>query len=188
MDGKLPFGSSLHHLISYAGGFADNLYDTTASSRGHDDIGDEESNSVTDQPLLLLSYEKMKSNLRTEAIRIIFSLHLTHIPSRVLEEEILQSFEFSSMKNNIEKFQPKWVGWLNGFQFLRKGVTGDGRRLLLNRSTNDSGGGEEGEPSELMDAYNDWVEREECLSQISNVLQGDYYEDSREIFLSVVEK
>ena len=49
------------------------------------------------------------------------------------------------MKNNIEKFQPKWVGWLNGFQFLRKGVTGDGRRLLLNRSTNDSEGGEEEE-------------------------------------------
>ncbi|KAK1732786.1 sulfotransferase family protein [Skeletonema marinoi] len=190
MDGKLPFGSSLHHLISYAGGFADNLYDTTTSC-GHADIGDEESNSVTDQPLLLLSYEKMKSNLRTEALRIISSLHLTHIPSRVLEEEILQSFEFSSMKNNIEKFQPKWVGWLNGFQFLRKGVTGDGRRLLLNRSTNDCGGREEeegGESSVLMDAYNDRVEREEYLSKISNVLQGDCYEDCREIFLSVVGK
>ena len=163
MDGKLPFGSSLHHLISYAGGFADNLYATTASSRGHDDIGDEESNSVTDQPLLLLSFEKMKSNLRTEALRIISSLHLTHIPSRVLEEEILQSFEFSSMKNNIEKFQPKWVGWLNGFQFLRKGVTGDGRRFLLNRSTNDSEGGEEeeGDSSELrwMHTMIGWRER-----------------------------
>eukprot|EP00985_Skeletonema_marinoi_P020767 scaffold12428_cov81-Skeletonema_marinoi.AAC.2 len=186
MDGKIPFGSSLHHLIGFAGGFADNLYDT---SRGHDDIGDDESTGVTDQPLLLLSYEKMKSNLRTEVLRIISFLNLTHIPSHVLEEEILPSFGFSSMKNNIEKFQPKSVGWLNGFQFLRKGVTGDGRRLLLNRSTNDSGGGkEEGESSELMVAYNDWVEREEYRSKISNVLKGDCYEDCREVFLSVVEK
>ena len=188
MDGKIPFGSSLHHLIGFAGGFADNLYDTN-SSRGHDDIDDDESNSVTDQPLLLLSYEKMKSNLRTEVLRIISFLNLTHIPSHVLEEEILPSFGFSSMKNNIEKFQPKSVGWLNGFQFLRKGVTGDGRRFLLNRSTNDSGGGkEEGESSELMDAYNDWVEREEYRSKISNVLQGDCYEDYRTVFLSLVEK
>eukprot|EP00577_Skeletonema_sp_RCC1716_P026029 CAMPEP_0113389532 /NCGR_PEP_ID=MMETSP0013_2-20120614/9677_1 /TAXON_ID=2843 ORGANISM="Skeletonema costatum, Strain 1716" /NCGR_SAMPLE_ID=MMETSP0013_2 /ASSEMBLY_ACC=CAM_ASM_000158 /LENGTH=167 /DNA_ID=CAMNT_0000272615 /DNA_START=208 /DNA_END=711 /DNA_ORIENTATION=+ /assembly_acc=CAM_ASM_000158 len=35
MDGKIPFGSSLHHLIRFAGGFADNLYDTSC---GHDDI------------------------------------------------------------------------------------------------------------------------------------------------------
>ena len=39
-----------------------------------------------------------------------------------------------------------------------------------------------------MDAYNDRVEREEYLSKISNVLQGDCYEDCREIFLSVVGK
>mmetsp|Transcript_32436 Transcript_32436/g.66054 ORF Transcript_32436/g.66054 Transcript_32436/m.66054 type:complete len:229 (-) Transcript_32436:769-1455(-) len=127
MDGKIPFGSSLHHLIGFAGGFADNLYDTSCDH----DIGDDESNSVTDQPLLLLSYEKMKSNLRTEVLRIISFLNLTHIPSHVLEEEILPSFGFSSMKNNIEKFQPKSVGWLNGFQFLRKGVTGDGRSYHL---------------------------------------------------------
>jgi len=59
----------------------------------------------------------------------------------------------------------------------------------LNRSTNDSGGGDdEGESSELMDAYNNWVEREEYRSKISNVLQGDCYEDYRTVFLSLVEK
>ena len=74
---------------------------------------------------------------------------------------------------------------------MRKGVTCDGRKLLFNRSTNDSGGGkEEGESSELMDAYNDWVEREEYeyRSMISNVLQGDCNEDCREVFLIVEEK
>ena len=59
----------------------------------------------------------------------------------------------------------------------------------MNRSTNDSGGGDdEGESSELMDAYNNWVEREEYRSKISNVLHGDCFEDCREVFLSVVEK
>ena len=186
MDGKVPFGCSLHHLIGFAGAFADNLYDTT-------DVGDDgpissntSGSGMMDQPLLLLSYEKMKVNLRSEVLRIISFLNLTHIPSNVLEEEILPSFEFSSMKNNIGKFQPKSVGWLNGFQFLRRGVAGDGKKLLLNKSAND-GGEEEGESSDLMDVYNDWVEREEYCSKISNALQGNSNEDCREVFLGVVE-
>lgn len=174
MDGKVPFGCSLHHLIGFANAFADNMYDT--------DVGDDGTSSK-DQPLLLLSYEKMKANLRSEVLRIISFLNLTHIPSNVLEEEILPSFEFSSMKNNIEKFQPKSVGWLNGFQFLRRGVTGDGKKLLLNKSTND--GGEES--SKLMDAYNKWVEREEYRSKISIALKGNSNEECREVFLGVVE-
>ena len=187
MDGKIPFGSSLHHLISFAGAFADNSYDTTFGGNDNIDDGSSSSGGRNDQPLLLLSYEQMKSNLRTEVLRIISFLNLTHIPSHVLEDEILPSFEFSSMKNNIEKFQPKSVGWLNGFQFLRRGVTGDGKKLLLNKSTNDSGY-EEGESSELMDAYNDWVEREGYRSKISNVLQDDCYKDCKDVFLSVVGK
>ncbi len=185
MDGKVPFGCSLHHLIGFANAFADNFYDTT-------DVGDDGTSSnagsgTVDQPLLLLSYEKMKANLRSEVLRIISFLNLTHIPSKVLEEEILPSFEFSSMKNNIEKFQPKSVGWLNGFQFLRRGVTGDGKKLLLNKSTKSDGGEEEGESSELMDAYNEWVEREEYRSKISNALRGNSNEEYREGFLDVVE-
>jgi hypothetical protein len=194
MEGKLPYGSSLDHLIGYAAGFADNLYDTTSSSsHGHDDFGDGSSSSYDDggdggddtsnqgRPLLLLSYEKMKSNLHNEVFRIMSFLNLTHIPLDVLNEEILPSFDFDSMKKNIDKFQPKWVGWLDGFQFLRRGVTGDGMRLMLNSPSGD------GESSELMDAYNEWVEREEYCYQISNMLQGDCYEDCREVFLSVVE-
>ena len=186
MDGRIPFGSSLHHLISFAGAFADNMYETTFD--GNDSIHDNgggsstSSSDVNDQPLLLLSYEQMKANLHTEVLRIISFLNLT-IPSHVLEDEILPSFEFSSMKNNIEKFQPKSVGWLNGFQFLRRGVTGDGKKLLL-LNGNGSYGGDES--SELMDAYYDWVEREEYRSTISSVLQDDCYEDCREVFLGVV--
>ena len=191
MEGKIPFGSSLDHLMSFAAGFADNLYDTSSSHDGHE-VDDCDETSNQDQPLLLLSYERMKSNLQTEVLRIISFLNLTHIPLDVLTDELLPSFEFNSMKNDIDKFQPKSVGWLNGFQFLRRGVTGDGRRLMLITGGDDcndnSGDGErEGESSELMDAYNDWVEREKYRSKISSLLQADCYEECREVFLSVVE-
>jgi len=194
MDGKIPFGSSLDHLMSFAEGFAvDNaLYDTTSSS---DDDDTSSCSSSIGQPLLLLSYEQLKSSLRTEVHRIISFLNLTHIPMHVLNEELLPSFEFHSMKNNIHKFQPKSVGWLNGFQFLRRGVVGDGRRLMLlnsksgndDSSTDNGGDGDgEGKSSELMDAYNDWVEREGYRSKISTLLQDDCNEECREVFLSVV--
>lgn len=193
MAGRIPFGSSLHHLISFAGAFADNVYETTFDGNDniHDSGGDGSSNSsssdtVNDQPLLLLSYEKMKANLHIEVLRIISFLNLNHIPSHILEDEILPSFEFSSMKNNIEKFQPKSVGWLNGFQFLRRGVTGDGKKLLLLNGNGSDDGDEGGESLELMDAYNDWVEREGYRSKISSLLHGDSNEDCREIFLRVV--
>ena len=86
MDGmKIPFGSSLHHLLSFALGFADNSY-----ARGDGDLdcsnststnsnSSSNSNSVKyaddDQPLLLLSYESMKSNLILIFDFIIFSSH-----------------------------------------------------------------------------------------------------------------
>lgn len=186
MDGKVPFGCSLHHLIGFAYAFADNMYDTAIGDGASSNTSSSGMDQPLHKPLLLLSYEKMKVNLRSEVLRIISFLNLTHIPSNILEEEILPSFEFSSMKSNIEKFQPKSVGWLNGFQFLRRGVAGDGKKLLLKKSTND-GGEEEGESSELMDAYNDWVEREEYRSKIFNALQGNSNEDCREVFLGLVE-
>jgi hypothetical protein len=200
MDGKIPFGSSLYHLLSFAVGFADNSYargddggdlDHTSSSS----INSNNNNSVIDdddngQPLLLLSYENMKSNLRHEILRIITFLNLTNIPMDVLDTEILPSFSFHVMKDNIQKFQPKSVGWLNGFQFLRRGVSGDGRMLMMNDrdgcSNNDDNDGEEEGSSKLMDEYNDWIKREEYCSKIENILHGPSLKECREVFLSVV--
>ena len=195
MAGKIPFGSSLHHLIGFAEGFASNVYDASSSSSssscGGGDIGycnkDNDINGTGsndyEQPLLLLSYEHLKSNLRSEVLRIITFLNLTHIPQHVLDEEILPSFEFNDMKRNIDKFQPKSVGWLNGFQFLRRGVTGDGKKLLLGDS--DSVGEEE---SVLMKEYVDWVESEEYRSKIESLLDDERNDEYRDVFLSVVKK
>jgi hypothetical protein len=194
MQGKIPFGSSLDHLISFAEGFANNSYDTSTTSTSN---GSRSNSTSSPQPLLLLSYEQLKSNLHTGIHRIISFLNLIHIPTHVLNEELLPSFEFNSMKNNIHKFQPKSVGWLNGFQFLRRGVVGDGRRLMLllnddydnddeseNHDTNGDEGG--GESSELMNAYHAWVEREEYCSKITNLFKDECYVECREVFLSVV--
>lgn len=196
---KIPFGSSLHHLISFAVGFADNSY-----ARGDDDAHhttSTSSNSINsnstkdnddDQPLLLLSYENMKSNLRNEILRIMTFLHLTNIPIDVLDTDILPSFTFNAMKNDIEKFQPKSVGWLNGFQFLRRGVSGDGRMLMMNDRGGVGGGsdtdndGEEEGSSKLMDEYNEWIKKEEYCSKIENILHGPSLKECREVFLSVV--
>eukprot|EP00571_Detonula_confervacea_P002641 CAMPEP_0172321468 /NCGR_PEP_ID=MMETSP1058-20130122/43510_1 /TAXON_ID=83371 /ORGANISM="Detonula confervacea, Strain CCMP 353" /LENGTH=349 /DNA_ID=CAMNT_0013036987 /DNA_START=151 /DNA_END=1197 /DNA_ORIENTATION=- len=150
MAGKIPFGSPLHHLISFARGFSDNQYyavegdTTTQLPEAHTD--------QQQQPLLLLSYEKMKENLREEVLRIIDFLNLDNISIEVLDEEILPTFDFQSMKENAHRFQPKSVTWLNGYQFLRKGIAGDGKKMMMETTTHD----EDGEIIPLMKLYRDW--------------------------------
>jgi len=150
MAGNIPFGSPLHHLLSFAEGFGDNHYaDDRASPHECD---------ANQQPLLLLNYERMKVNPRKEVLRIIDFLNLS-IPMEVLDNELLPSFQFQHMKNNIDKFQPRSVTWLNGYNFLRKGESGDGRALMA-ESRN-----QEGEMS-LIERFHKWVEEENYVDKI----------------------
>jgi hypothetical protein len=158
MDGKVAFGSPLHHLLSFAEGFRDNHY--------------EESNGDnTQQPLLLLSYRDLKSNLREQVLRIVEFLEL-RIPIDVLDNEILPTFEFQSMKDNSHRFQPKSVTWLNGFQFLRKGEMGDGRKLM--------------EESLLLNEYEEWLEREFYEEKVKESLGDGDGNIARDVFLGVI--
>ena len=158
MDGKVAFGSPLHHLLSFAEGFRDNHY--------------EESNGDnTQQPLLLLSYRDLKSNLREQVLRIVEFLEL-RIPIDVLDNEILPTFEFQSMKDNSHRFQPKSVTWLNGFQFLRKGEMGDGRKLM--------------EESLLLNEYEEWLEREFYEEKVKELLGDGDGNIARDVFLGVI--
>jgi hypothetical protein len=200
MDGnKIPFGSSLHHLMSFAIGFANNSYDDTTTSSssagGGGDIdydGGDQQRQQQQQPLLLLSYENLISNLKDEVLCIIHFLNLSHIPMNILKDEILPTFEFNSMKDNLEKFQPKSVGWLNGFQFLRKGVVGDGRRslILMNKGGNDNNSNKDEEDKsspQMIDTYKDWVKKEDYRSKISSMLEDSCLDECKKVFLSVVE-
>lgn len=146
MNGSIAFGSALYHLLSFAEGFADNRY-------ADDD--------TSGQPLLLLSYERMKCNLRKEVLRIMEFLNLTHIPMEELDTMILPSFEFEAMKSNIDRFQPKSVTWLNGFTFLRRGESGDGK-VMMNTTI-------DGKES-LLSEYHEWIQREGYKDKVGMLL------------------
>ena len=178
MAGKVAFGSPVHHLLSFAEGFGDNFYRNCLQ----DSTG-----NTKDQPLLLLSYQDMKVNLRQQVLRIINFLDLRNISMDMLDNEILPTFEFQSMKENIHKFQPKSVTWLNNFQFLRKGVVGDGKNLMTieDEKTN----GEKKivkDETALLVEYNKWVDREEYRTKVQDSLNGN---DSylRDVFLGVAD-
>jgi hypothetical protein len=173
MDGKVPFGSPLHHLLSFAEGLSDNKY-----ANDHD-----ETKTNNDQPLLLLSYEAMKSNLRQEVLRIMEFLHLTNIPMKVLDNEILPTFEFQSMIDNIDRFQPRSVTWLNGFRFLRRGESGDGKAMMAAAVDGSD------DKSCLLDKYDEWVEREcyiEHIHELFNCSSNSDRQQLQDVFISVV--
>ena len=158
MAGALPFGSPLHHLLSFAAGFGDNQY-AGAGAAG--------------RPLLLLNYERMRRDLRGEVRRIAAFLDL-RLPAGVLDDELLPSFRFAHMRDRIERFQPRSVTWLNGYNFLRKGTSGDGTaRLAAAR------------PS-LAAEYREWVEEEGYARGIRGLLAGDELRDARLLFEGLV--
>ncbi len=105
MAGDIPFGSWSDHLLSYAPLMAsDNV--------------------------MVLSYEKMVQDLQSSVERIVKFLALDDVITINDVKDLLPTFEFSSMKNNLDRFQPKSVTWRNDFKFLRKGVIGNHKETL----------------------------------------------------------
>lgn len=197
----IPFGSPLHHLLSFAMRFADNEY---CCSRNNDDENAAKHSEVKQRPLLLVSYEKLKSNLRQEVLRIMDFLNLDHISMEVLDNELLPTFDFRHMKVNSSKFQPKSVTWLNGYQFLRRGESGDGKSMFMmesgtTRTTsvdadncsegNDETSGVVGEVRgcTLLDTFHEWVKDEGYCEKIENLkVYSGLDEDTTEVFISLV--
>ena len=217
MDGAMPFGSPLHHLLSYAEGFAVNRYyddddvgcDATASllsspsetaTTSHEHStnnvssnGNSNSNNGSSsipprqRPLLLISYERMKSNLREEVLRIIDFLGLDHIPVEALDGEILPMFDFCYMREKSTMFQPRSVTWLNGFQFLRMGVIGDGRRLMMDTTVYDDNHDDDGcKGVSLIRKFRDWVNDEGYRLRISELVQHGLEMETAERFLAAI--
>jgi len=172
MDGNIAFGSSIHHLLSFVDGFVDNEYrsTTTEASNSKPSAVSKEDH---EQPLLLLSYEALKHNLHAEVQRIISFLNLKHIPSHILDNELLPSFTFDSMKNNSSKFQPKSVTWLNNYQFLRKGTVGDGRELMMTTQVYNK---EKRKEVSLLELFHDWVKDEGYREHIEELVESGMLE------------
>ena len=68
-------------------------------------------------------------------------------------------------------FQPRSVTWLNGFQFLRMGIVGDGRKMMMETTVRDGDhdDGSEGDGS-LMRQYRNWVNTERYHPRIGELM------------------
>ena len=105
INGRIPFGTWEDHILSYAP-------------------------LIADESVLLITYEDMILNLRVTVDRIVKYLELDDILQERDIDELMPSFTFDAMKNNLTMFQPKSVTWKNRFKFLRKGIIGDSSREL----------------------------------------------------------
>ncbi len=105
MAGDIPFGSWSDHILSYAP-------------------------LVSSEHVMILSYEEMVGDLQPSVERIVKFLKLDDVITMEDIKDLLPSFEFSNMKNDLNRFQPKSVTWKNDFKFLRKGVIGNHKETL----------------------------------------------------------
>lgn len=90
------------------------------------DHGDGLASAARDPRILVVSYEQMKADISAVARRIV-----EHCRIEITDEELAECipcFDISYMKQNNALFEPKSVKWVDkgdGFQFVRKGATGD---------------------------------------------------------------
>jgi len=150
MNGTIYFGSWLDHLLSYAKGVAN----------GEKDV-------------LVLEYERMVHDLPRCVNQICRHLEL-ELTDEIIEDELLPTFSFSYMKSHKSKFQPRSVGWLHQYEFLRKGIVGD--------STS-----KDGLVTQAMrDAFRQRVEESDYTKRIQDIFAGSEFQEEAEIFLKVV--
>lgn len=142
MDGDIAFGSWMHHILSIAQGIS-----TTAGARSqpqqqqkqqedldptHSTCGRRHQVVLPDgRQLLMVTYEEMLCDLPTVVKEIQHFLGLHSISSQQLQD-MLPTFSFDSMKQDLDRFQPQSVQWKGDFTFLRKGTVGDSKRMLSN--------------------------------------------------------
>jgi Sulfotransferase domain. len=105
IKGELPFGSWMDHFCSY-------------------------SPLVARNQILHLCFEEMVTDLPKCVEAIMDFLELDNVLTKDDVMNVLPSFEFTNMRNHLDKFQPKSVSWKNDFRFLRRGCVGDYKNNL----------------------------------------------------------
>ena len=78
--------------------------------------------------ILVLKYEDMKANI-TKSIHEIAAFMDIHTTDEVVAG-IVPKISFDGMKSDKNKYQPVSVTWKEGYDFLRKGVVGDGSSMI----------------------------------------------------------
>jgi hypothetical protein len=144
MNGRVVFGSWVDHVLSYAMALANG--GRQCGSTGQAKLGN-------GRKILLLSYEEMMADLPRALLDLQEFLELTVTPEQ--RQEMLPSFSFINMKQDLDRFQPKSVQWKNGFVFLRKGVCGDSWAIVSEQQRKD---------------FSKWIEEEQVEELLSELL------------------
>lgn len=142
--GNIAFGSWIHHILSYASAFANGEKEQSSTSQVT--LGD-------GRKIFLVSYEEMIADLPGVVFHLKEFLELNVTPEQ--REEMLPSFSFQSMKEDLGRFQPQSVQWKNGFVFLRRGVAGDSSAIVSEQQRKD---------------FRKWVDREKLEEILSELL------------------
>lgn len=126
VDGRIPFGTWIDHVTSY-------LPYLITNNNSCDDrkIGDHYKNGQSKQ-VLLITYEEMIQDLHGVIHKIVKYLDLDDLITSKEIMNIMDTFTFESMKNDLDRFQPKSVNWKDDFKFLRKGLIGDSKEVVTN--------------------------------------------------------
>ena len=140
-DGKIPFGSWLHHLQSWIQAYLHQEDIITSTTTGTTSTSDNNNNNYTgnnntgssdnsnNKPILLLRYEDLIHNPHNCILKIISHLNLSVTSQRA--EELLQYISFNYMKEHQYQYMPISVPWKDGYSFLRKGKVGDSGNHFL---------------------------------------------------------
>lgn len=112
LDGKLPYGSRIPHIRGWLRAY-----------QSFEQLAETEEDSKSTNPILLVRYEDLLSNLKEQVLRIISFLNLSYSDEEV--DAVLPFMSLTYMKANKHKFEPVSVPWKEGFEFIRKGVAGD---------------------------------------------------------------
>lgn len=157
LNGEIYYGTWMNHALSYAAGIR-------------------QATEQEDNDVLVLEYERMVNDLPHCVDQIIHHLELGHLQANknVVVDELLPTFSFAYMKAHASIFQPKSVGWLNQYQFLRKGIVGD------SKSPN-------GLVTESMRvAFREYLQKTGYVEQIHSIFDTDDYAPVRQPFLDVI--
>lgn len=138
LAGQLPFGSWIDHVMSYATGFANGTTSNCINAKEEPNTAerrlfDNNCRKITlsdNRELLLVTYKDMVDDLMTVVQQIVSFLELENVTEEEIKDELIPTFSFQDMRNNLHRFQPKSVTWKNNFIFLRKGLQGDAQKTL----------------------------------------------------------
>eukprot|EP00522_Entomoneis_paludosa_P009681 CAMPEP_0172448270 /NCGR_PEP_ID=MMETSP1065-20121228/7313_1 /TAXON_ID=265537 /ORGANISM="Amphiprora paludosa, Strain CCMP125" /LENGTH=315 /DNA_ID=CAMNT_0013199713 /DNA_START=58 /DNA_END=1002 /DNA_ORIENTATION=- len=126
LKGELPFGSWIDHVMSYAAGVSN------ATTNDHNNNSAITTTTILNdgRQVLWISYEDMVDNLEAVVQDMAQFLNLQYVTYQEITQELLPTFTFAAMRQDLSRFQPQSVTWKDNFSFLRKGIKGDARQAL----------------------------------------------------------